>query len=164
LNLLARNAFIDELLELQYFLEQRLFEMQSEADMITVNQFQLAPDIIQMHTKESTETMLQLVLGIMRELTSKKMKNLYLIKSSPRYVDRIADSLLQKLQVSEKLIKQAASLNKKNKEAAEVQVETQPKLQVLVKKTKSLQKQIENEISSRYKNRKVNIMGEINSI
>merc|ERR1711890_101913 len=107
---------------------------------------------------------LQLVLGIMRELTSKKMKNLYLIKSSPRYVDRIADSLLQKLQVSEKLIKQAASLNKKNKEAAEVQVETQPKLQVLVKKTKSLQKQIENEISSRYKNRKVNIMGEINSI
>jgi len=160
----TRNAFIDELLELRFFLEERVHEMQKEADVITVNQLQLAAELIQMQTLDSTRSMLHLVLSVTEELTSKKMKNLYLIKSSPKYVDRIADSLLQKLHTSEKLVKQAEALKTKGKEAAQVQVETIPKLQVLVAKTKALQGQIEKEVSNKYKNRKVNIMGEINMI
>lgn len=160
----TRNGFIDELLELQSFLEQRLFEMKSEPDIITVNQLQSAPEIVQAHTKESLEQMLYVVKDVMHALSSRKMKNLYLIKSSQRYVDRIADSLLQKLQISEKLLNQVSALKKKSKEAAETQIETIPKLEILVKKTKTLQSQIEREISSRYKDRKVNIMGEINLI
>lgn len=160
----TRNAFIDELLELQAFLQQRLFELKSEPDIITVNQFQSASDIIQSHTKESLGEMLAKVSDIMNDLSSRQMKNLYLIKSSQRYVDRIADSLLQKLQISEKLLNQVSVLKKKSKEAAETQIETLPKLEILVKKTKTLQGQIEKEISSRYKNRKVNVMGEINTI
>ena len=160
----TRNLFIDELLEIQYFLEQRLAEMNQDADIITVNQLQLAPRVVQLQTYDTVRSMLDLVLSITGQLSSKKMKNLYLIKSSSRYVDRIADSLLQKLHTSEKLIKQAATLNAKGKEAAELQVATAPKLQVIVAKTKTLQGQIEKEISTRYKGRKVNIMGEINTI
>jgi len=160
----TRNVFIDELLELQSFLKQRIFELRSEPDIITVNQFQSAPNIIQSHSKESLENMLRIVSDIMDNLSSRQMKNLYLIKSSQRYVDRIADSLLQKLQISEKLLNQVSILKKKSKEAAETQIEIIPKLNILVKKTKTLQGQIEKEISSRYKNRKVNIMGEINMI
>ena len=59
-----------------------------------------------------------------------------------RYVDRIAESLLQKLQISEKLINQVATLKKKSKEAVELQIETQPKLEILVKRTKTLQTQV----------------------
>jgi len=160
----TRNMFIDELLELRYFLEQRLTEMNDDADIITVNQLQLAPRVVQLQTYETVKWMLDTVMDIQGQFSSKKMKNLFLIRSSPRYVDRIADSLLQKLHTSEKLIKQAATLSTKATKAAELQVATTPKLQVIVAKTKTLQGQIEKEISSRYKGRKVNIMGEINTI
>lgn len=163
-NTATRNVFIDELMELEAFLEQRICEMKVDADMITVHEFQGAPACIQMQTIESLQDMLRDVSSILQDLTSIKMQNLYLIKSSPRYVDRIADSLEQKLKVSENLLSQITALQNRYNEAVKNQAESEPKLALIVKRTKELKAQIEKEISSRYKDRKVNIMGEINII
>lgn len=163
-NTATRNVFIDELMEVEAFLEQRIIEMSSEADMITVNQLQSAPEIIQYQTKQKLQSMLSKVSSFIRELTTMKMQNLYLIQNSPRYVDRIVESLEQKLKISKNLLHQVEALQQRHKNAVELQLETEPKHENLVKKTKVLQKQIEEEISRRYKNRKVNVMGEINTI
>ncbi|XP_066931488.1 CDK5 regulatory subunit-associated protein 3-like [Clytia hemisphaerica] len=163
-NTTTRNVFIDELLELQSFLEQRLSEMRLNADMITVYEFQSAPALLQIQTIETLQSMLGNVTSVLQSLTSVKMQNLYLIKSSPRYVDRISESMEQKLRVSEKLLSQITSLRERSQEAVKTQGDTEPKLALIVKKTKELQSQVESEISSRYKDRKVNIMGEINTI
>jgi len=160
----TRNIFIDELMEVLSFLEQRLVEMSVEADMITINQFQSAPSLIQHQSKENIQTMLSTVSSVLNEFNSMKMQNLCLIKSSPRYVDRIADSLEQKLKISTNLLHQINTLQQRSKEALELQGKTEPKLSIIVKKTKELQVQMEKEISKRYKGRKVNIMGEINTI
>nr|XP_047136048.1 CDK5 regulatory subunit-associated protein 3 [Hydra vulgaris] len=163
-NTSTRNIFIDELYEVQSFLEQRVIEMSSDADMITICQFQLAPEIVQNQTKEWLLLQLSRVTSILSEMTSLKMQNLYLIQNSPRYVDRIADSLIQKLTTSENLMKQINILEERSQKAQTLQAETEPKLEVIIRKTKELQKQIEKEISVRYKDRRVNIMGEINVI
>lgn len=59
-----------------------------------------------------------------------------------RYVDRIVESLEQKLKISKNLLHQVEALQQRHKNAVELQLETEPKHENLVKKTKVLQKQV----------------------
>lgn len=160
----TRNLLIDELLELQGFLRQRLIEMKSDSDVLSANQFQSAPQLIQMQSVESVQSMESAVTDVLSTLTSMKMHNLFLLKTSPRYLDRLADSLQQKLKVSEKLATSIKVMADKRQAAIIDQRDLEPKLEIIRTKTKELQGQISQEISKKYKNRPVNIMGEINAI
>lgn len=160
----TRNLLIDELLELQGFLRQRLVEMKSESDVLSANQFQSAPQLIQMQSVESVQAMQIAVTDVLTKLTAMKMHNLFLLKTSPRYLDRLTDSLQQKLKVSEKMVVSSKLMAEKRDAASKEQMDLEPKLEVIKSKTKELQRQIAEEISKKYKNRPVNIMGEINTI
>ncbi|XP_020616313.1 CDK5 regulatory subunit-associated protein 3-like isoform X2 [Orbicella faveolata] len=160
----TRNMLIDELLELQGFLRQRMMEMKSDSDVLSANQFQSAPQLIQMQSVESVQAMESAVTDILSTITSMKMHNLFLLKTSPRYLDRLADSLQQKLKVSEKLVASIKTMADKRQAASTEQQDLEPKLEVIRMKTKELQVQIAQEISKKYKNRPVNIMGEINTV
>lgn len=160
----TRNLLIDELLELQGFLRQRLVEMKSDSDVLSANQFASAPQLIQMQSVESVQAMESAVTDVLSTLTSMKMHNLFLLKTSPRYLDRLADSLQQKLKVSEKLVASSKVMAEKRLAASKEQIDLEPKLEVIRSKTKELQGQIAGEISKKYKNRPVNIMGEINTM
>lgn len=59
-----------------------------------------------------------------------------------RYVDRLAESLQQKLRLSEKLKTSCKRMAEKKKEAADQQRELEPKLEVIRCKTKELQAQV----------------------
>ncbi|KAL9967232.1 hypothetical protein ACROYT_G025412 [Oculina patagonica] len=160
----TRNLLIDELLELQGFLRQRLVEMKSDSDVLSANQFQSAPQLIQMQSVESVQSMESAVTDILSTITSMKIHNLFLLKTSPRYLDRLADSLQQKLKVSEKLVAAIKTVADKRQAASTEQRDLEPKLEVIRTKTKELQQQLAQEISKKYKTRPVNIMGEINTI
>ncbi|XP_068756541.1 CDK5 regulatory subunit-associated protein 3-like isoform X2 [Montipora capricornis] len=160
----TRNLLIDELLELQGFLRHRLLEMKSDFDVLSADQFQSAPQLIQMQSADSIKAMETAVTDVLTTLTSMKMQNLFLLKTSPRYLDRLADSLQQKLNVSEKMVSSSKTMAEKRQFAAKEQMELEPKLEVIKSKTKELQRKIAEEISKKYKNRPVNIMGEINNI
>ncbi|XP_067022124.1 CDK5 regulatory subunit-associated protein 3-like isoform X1 [Acropora muricata] len=160
----TRNLLLDELLELQAFLRQRLIEMKSDSDILSANQFQTAPNMIQMQSLESISSMEAAVTDVLTTLTSMKMHNLFLLKTSPRYLDRLVDSLQQKLKISEKMVSSRKIVVEKRQTAAEEQMNLEPKLDIIRSKTKELQWQVAEEISKKYKNRPVNIMGEINII
>lgn len=160
----TRNLLIDELLELQGFLRHRLLEMKSDFDVLSADQFQSAPQLIQMQSADSIKAMETAVTDVLTTLTSMKMQNLFLLKTSPRYLDRLADSLQQKLNVSGKMVSSSKTMAEKRQFAAKEQMELEPKLEVIKSKTKELQRKIAEEISKKYKNRPVNIMGEINNI
>jgi len=160
----TRNLLIDELLELQGFLRQRIIEMKSDSDVLSANQFQSAPQLVQMQSVESVQAMESAVTDILSTITSMKMHNLFLLKTSPRYLDRLADSLQQKLKVSEKLVTSIKTMADKRQAASMEQQDLEPKLEIIRMKTKELQVQIAQEISKKYKNRPVNIMGEINTV
>ncbi|XP_077984097.1 CDK5 regulatory subunit-associated protein 3-like isoform X2 [Glandiceps talaboti] len=158
----TRNTFIDELLELEGFLSQRLNEMKGESDVLSVNQFQSAPAILQLVDSDRVKRMQSDVKDILNQLTSVKMKQLFLIRSSPKYVDKLTQSLKQKLDQAEKMLASQQAVKDRRFGSLEEQKTLEPKIGVLVMRTKQLQKQIESDISERYKNRPVKLVGAIN--
>uniref|UniRef100_A0A7N8YJG6 CDK5 regulatory subunit associated protein 3 n=1 Tax=Mastacembelus armatus TaxID=205130 RepID=A0A7N8YJG6_9TELE len=82
----SRSQFIDELMELEVFLTQRLSEMADEGDVVAMSQFQLAPSVIQGQTREHIQKMLSTVQDLLGRLTSLRMQYLFMIQASPRYV------------------------------------------------------------------------------
>ncbi|XP_062859140.1 CDK5 regulatory subunit-associated protein 3 isoform X2 [Trichomycterus rosablanca] len=155
----TRSQFIDELMELEVFLCQRLSEMREEVDMVSMSQFQLAPSIIQAQTPERVQTMLRDVRHLLEKLTSLRMQHLFMIQASPRYVERVSDMLRQKLKQADILLLKRTSLAERRQEALEEQAKLEPRIDVLTSQTKELQKLIEADISKRYNKRPVNLMG-----
>ncbi|XP_044245215.1 CDK5 regulatory subunit-associated protein 3 isoform X3 [Ursus arctos] len=155
----TRNQFIDELMELEIFLSQRAVEMSEEADILSMSQFQLAPAILQGQTKEKTVTMVSALQDLIGRLTSVRMQHLFMILASPRYVDRVTELLQQKLKQSQLLALKKELMVQKQQEALREQAALEPKLDLLLEKTRELQKLIEADISKRYNGRPVNLMG-----
>ncbi|XP_060242847.1 CDK5 regulatory subunit-associated protein 3 isoform X1 [Meriones unguiculatus] len=155
----TRNQFIDELMELEIFLSQRAVEMSEEADILSVSQFQLAPAILQGQTKEKMLSLVSTLQHLTGRLTSLRMQHLFMILASPRYVDRVTEFLQQKLKQSQLLALKKELMVEKQQEALQEQAALEPKLDLLLEKTRELQKLIEADISKRYSGRPVNLMG-----
>ncbi|XP_078501698.1 CDK5 regulatory subunit-associated protein 3 [Lissotriton helveticus] len=155
----TRSQFIDELLELEVFLSQRLAEMKEEADVVSVSQFQLAPNILQGQTTESVTAMACLVKDLIGRLTGLRMQHLFMILASPRYVDRVCERLRQRLKQAELLEVKKELMVQRRQEALQEQATLEPRLDLLVQRTKELQRLIEADISKKYNKRPVNLMG-----
>uniref|UniRef100_A0A7N9ANB7 CDK5 regulatory subunit associated protein 3 n=1 Tax=Mastacembelus armatus TaxID=205130 RepID=A0A7N9ANB7_9TELE len=155
----SRSQFIDELMELEVFLTQRLSEMADEGDVVAMSQFQLAPSVIQGQTREHIQKMLSTVQDLLGRLTSLRMQYLFMIQASPRYVERVTEVLRQKMKQAEILVLKGATMVEKRQEALEEQSRLEPRVDLLAGHTRELQKRIEADISKRYHNRPVNLMG-----
>ncbi|KAM6107832.1 LOW QUALITY PROTEIN: CDK5 regulatory subunit-associated protein 3 [Pterocles gutturalis] len=155
----TRSQFIDELMELELFLTQRLVEMEEEADVVAVSQFQLAPAVLQGQTSAHVGSLLASTRALLGQLATRSMQHLFMILASPRYVDRVSELLRQKLKQAELLLAKREAMSQKRLEALAEQGALEPKLDRLLEKTKELQKLIEADISKRYGGRPVNLMG-----
>ncbi|XP_048470524.1 CDK5 regulatory subunit-associated protein 3 [Rhincodon typus] len=160
-NLETRNQFINELMELQDFLSQRLVEMNEEADILSINQFQTAPAIVQSQDVTKVVAMTTLVKDLIQRLTNVKMRHLFMILASPRYIDRVTELLQQKLKQAGTVGEKQHLMVKKRQQSLEEQAALEPKLDLLIQQTKELRKLIEADISKRYQNRQVHLMGVI---
>lgn len=69
-------------------------------------------------------------------------KNQMFFISFYRYLDRLADSLQQKLKVSEKMVSSSKLMAEKRQAASKEQMDLEPKLEVIRSKTKELQGQV----------------------
>uniref|UniRef100_A0A8C2UBP8 CDK5 regulatory subunit associated protein 3 n=1 Tax=Coturnix japonica TaxID=93934 RepID=A0A8C2UBP8_COTJA len=158
-NAATRNQFIDELMELELFLAQRLVEMEEEADVLSASQFQLAPAILQGQTSSRVSTMLANTRELLDQLSTRRMQHLFIILASPRYVDRVSEMLQQKLNQAELLLAKRETLRQKQHDALTEQGLLEPKLDQLQERTRELQQLIEADISKRYNGRPVHLMG-----
>ncbi|XP_068022407.1 CDK5 regulatory subunit-associated protein 3 [Melanerpes formicivorus] len=155
----TRGQFIDELMELELFLCQHLVELQEEADIVAVSQFQLAPAVLQGQSSAHISTMLATTRALLGQLCTQSMQHLFMILASPRYVDRVSELLGQKLRQAELLLAKKELMRQKGEEALAEQAALEPKLDRLLQKTKELQRLIEADLSKRYGGRPVNLMG-----
>ncbi|XP_071967716.1 CDK5 regulatory subunit-associated protein 3 [Engystomops pustulosus] len=155
----TRNQFVDELMELELFLVHWLQDMEGDTDIVTVTQFQTAPPILQGQTRNKIEAMLSQVRNLIGHLTDVKMRHLFLILASPRYVDRVTDLLRQRLKQAELLERKREAWLERGKSAEEERESMEPKLSLLQERSRELQKQIEADISRRYNNRPVKLIG-----
>ncbi|KAM9425289.1 CDK5 regulatory subunit-associated protein 3 [Pholidichthys leucotaenia] len=158
-NAQSRSLFIDELMELEVFLTQRVSEMGEEGDVVAMSQFQLAPSIIQSQTRQHVQEMLSKVQDIISRLTSIRMQHLFMIQDSPRYVERVSEMLRQKRKQADILLLKAETMAEKMEESLEEHSRLKPRIDLLAGCTRELQKLIEADISKRYHNRPVNLMG-----
>ncbi|CAK6977322.1 CDK5 regulatory subunit-associated protein 3 [Scomber scombrus] len=158
-NFQSRSQFIDELMELEIFLTQRISEMKEEADVVAMSQFQQAPSIIQGQSREHVQKMLSVVQDLVGRLTSLRMQHLFMIHASPRYVERVSEVLRQKLKQADILVLKGTTMVERRQEALEEQSRLEPRVDLLGGRTRELQKQIEADISKRYHSRPVNLMG-----
>ncbi|KAM3859624.1 CDK5 regulatory subunit-associated protein 3 [Diretmus argenteus] len=155
----SRSQFVDELMELDVFLTQRVSEMAEEGGVVAMSQFQQAPSIIQCQTRVHIQAMLADVRDLLARLTSLRMQHLFMIQASPRYVERVSEVLRQKLKQADILVLKRATLAEKRQEALEEQAKLEPRIDLLAGRTQELQKLIEVDISKRYNSRPVNLMG-----
>nr|SVE74239.1 EOG090X07S9 [Daphnia barbata] len=160
----TRNMFIDDLTELEAFLKQRLMEMQA-----TSKESKMGFSLAQSHSTaeipaQQLEVMLSRVLSTIDTINRPKLKNLALIRESPKYADRVASSLQQHLRLAEKMDGNRTILAERRRCAATEQARLQPSLKKLIERTKELQAHIEKDISKKYNNRPVHITGGVTSI
>lgn len=163
-NLKTRTLFINELIELKGFLSQRAKELAMEADVLSINQFQSAPALLQMRSLKDMQVMESKVTEIYDSLTSTRMTHLCRILGSPRYVDRLIDALKRQLALVDKHQGIKLGQIKRRSDAVIEHRSLQPKLKALIEETKEWQKLIENDISKRYKNRPIHLLGTINQL
>ncbi|TRZ08877.1 hypothetical protein HGM15179_018233 [Zosterops borbonicus] len=155
----TRNQFIDELMELELFLAQRLLELEDEADVVAMSQLQLAPALLQGQSGPRVRAQLATARELLAQLCSRSVQHLCMILASPRYVERVTALLRQKLLQAELLVAKRDTLAQKRHQALAEQAALEPKLQQLQDRIKELQKLIEADISKRYGGRPVNLMG-----
>ncbi|XP_061764113.1 CDK5 regulatory subunit-associated protein 3 isoform X2 [Nerophis ophidion] len=144
---------------LEAFLSQRMAEMGQESDVVAMSQFQSAPAIIQGQSSEQLHRMLTQVCHLLEPLTTMRMQHFFMILASPRYVERVAEMLRQKMKQAEVLELKAASMVERRQGALEEQSRLEPRVDLLAARTLELKKLIEGDISKRYNNRPVNLMG-----
>lgn len=71
-------------LQLELFLSQRLVEMEEEADIVAVSQFQLAPAVLQGQTSAHVGSLLATTRALLGQLCTRSMQHLFMILASPR--------------------------------------------------------------------------------
>ncbi|KAF2882571.1 hypothetical protein ILUMI_23588 [Ignelater luminosus] len=160
----TRHFCLNDLFDLQAFLAARLYEMSNDSDLLSVSQMQDAPAILQMQTSESIQSMIDCVNIGIDELSNKRTQHLHNIKHSPKYVDMLTASLNQKLAVVDRLKASKKVLEGQIQVARNQIKDAQPVISRVIQNTKILQKQIEEDISKKYKGRPVHIVGAVNML
>ncbi|XP_044763607.1 CDK5 regulatory subunit-associated protein 3 [Coccinella septempunctata] len=157
----TRENIINNLLELQAFLKLRTFEINQESDLLWIPQMQNTPSIIQLQNLETISALMDVVSETFNEITDKRTLHLHNLKHSTNYVDILTSQLNQKLSQVNRMKTSKADMETKvsncQKEAKELEKQT---LRVITQ-TKEIQKQIEQDVSAKYKGRVVNLVGAI---
>ncbi|KAH9095951.1 hypothetical protein Ae201684P_010159 [Aphanomyces euteiches] len=157
-----RIRITNELIELRAFLAQRKLELKSD-DVAFANQFQICGPLLSQQSIKTIDKYISSVdSAIVLLLSDKRLQQLLLIKSSPRYLDRLVTQLEMQRLRSEKLTTQIRSLEDKNADLQATNAATHPQIKELVAKAKELQAQLETALSPLFKGNKVSIIGEIN--
>ncbi|DBB02880.1 TPA: hypothetical protein ACH3X1_013485 [Trebouxia sp. C0004] len=156
-----RTAFLDDLYELSSFLLQQIQELKSGGHEALAT---AAPESIQRLSLSSVQEQSEAVDDVLSNMTSKKVKQLVLIKTSKQYLTRLVRALEQKAGQHEKFLRLACELQAKQEEQERTLRSNAPKLLALVQDTGRIKIYVEQAISALYGSREINVIGEINNV
>lgn len=159
----TREQVLNDLMELAAFLKIRLYEMSSNSDLLLMNQLD-APAILQMQSQESVTALSDYVAVVLNELINKRAQQLHNIKHSSKYVDILTNSLKHKLEIVQRMQTSKNLLEDKIKEHKDEIRAIEPVIKKVIEKTKILQKEMQEDLSKKYKGRVVNIIGGVNTM
>ncbi|XP_050538787.1 CDK5 regulatory subunit-associated protein 3 isoform X2 [Daktulosphaira vitifoliae] len=154
-NYKTRNEFMNDILELGSFLSMRLLELSHESNsMLSV---QLGGELNE--SKTEIAAMLDITKFIKQRINDPIVQHLLHLKHSPKYLNKLESLFSQKINNIEKMINSQIAVTNKKQELANEHSCLVPKLKLIQQKNKELIKEIEMDISKKYKNRPVYIIG-----
>eukprot|EP00047_Mylnosiga_fluctuans_P005802 m.242805 g.242805 ORF g.242805 m.242805 type:complete len:566 (-) comp14103_c0_seq1:131-1828(-) len=159
-----RNQLIDELLELECFLSGRRAEMKAAHDMATTLVLQNAPPSVATQTAESIDKMVVAVKAALEPLLSSRTRYLVMLEASPKYAQRLAQSLQEKRSMGARIAGKVDDLKVQRTKVLEESASANTRLATTIAATRALQREIEKELSAMYSGRPVNLIGDINAI
>ncbi|CAG0891025.1 unnamed protein product [Cyprideis torosa] len=155
----TRGTLLDEVLELSGFIQQRLDESSSSDSVMTLSVFRSAPPLVAMAGPEALTEFEAAAQRVVSAFRDEKLQHLMRLQASPRYVERLAAGVQQRLRQVERLQEARAQEQAKGEAIAQEQKTSGPRLELLIEKTRELQKDIEKEVSQLCKGRPVHLMG-----
>eukprot|EP00126_Sphaerothecum_destruens_P007901 Sdes_comp20029_c0_seq1m12787 len=126
--------------------------------------FQGSTGFLQSQSPELLTELKSAVTNVLSWFFSDKAKQLFLIKTSPKFVERYSESLLHNMKLVDKFTANISTIQEARKEHQRYIASQQPVLENFIVKTKHLQKQLEAEFSKLLGGRQFHIIGEINSL
>ena len=150
-----RGSLMDDLLELQAFLSQRVSEGAAAGPE--------APPAVADETPESLSELLDWVTGVIDALGCKRTTLLLMLGRS-RFMDRTVRGLEHARAQEGKYRDLLGQLEDKRREAQANIVASAAKLDFLLKRLRALKADAEGQISALYKNRPVNVLGKVNTV
>ncbi|TKR77523.1 hypothetical protein L596_018479 [Steinernema carpocapsae] len=156
------NQLRSELTELESFLAYR--ELEENADMGVYAQLagvSRLPDNLDSISVDAIAEWKNGALVIQSLLSDTQKNHLISIRASPQYVEKLVEDLKEKHGLENKYKQLEALMVTKQQSERESMAKSKAALKAVVASTKTLKKQIEQEVSKKYNNRPAHIMGEI---
>ncbi|KAN0023353.1 hypothetical protein ACTFIU_011523 [Dictyostelium citrinum] len=151
-----RNQFLDELFELEIFLNNRCFEMEKSNSMFGIDQ--LNDDSTDISTTQCKEY-LKSINDILIKLSNTRVRQILEIKSSKKFVDRLVLQFTQKQQNIAKYTQLIIESEQKIEDLNLTLGQSRNKIDQFNKETKILKSNLEQSISnSLFDKKKINIM------
>ena len=155
---------VDEILELEGFMTQRVEELSAENLSVTdINLFDGVSAAVNPALAD-VKPMLAAVQAASALLTSAKTTQVLMIATSPKYIARLVKSLDMKKAAVDSMKTKIADLDGNREKWREIIDVTKAQLDGLIGQTKTLQQQVEESISKLYNGRKVNFQGDVNTM
>lgn len=163
-NAQSQKLILFELAELEAFLTfRRSDEMRESASDIYISGMEERPADIRAVEVSQMDAWIKHIREIIAKLSDPHKALLFKIRSSPQYVEKLVENLEQKRSLEGRYERMRTLMIERIAEAREAAAKAQIDLKHVSDATRVLQKQIEEEISKKYKGRTVNIMGGINA-
>lgn len=161
----TRNLLFNDLHRLEMFLQQKQVEMTCDSDNLLISTImQDAPKSIQAVTEKDVASYLACVRSLLSYLGDKRVEQLFRILDVPNYLKRLYEQFEQK----RRSIARCRTLQEQRRQRVdELRAEDEKvraNLQLIIKKTKELQKFACDDLSKKYNGVRINLMGEINLI
>jgi hypothetical protein len=158
----SRARLVSEVMELHTFLRARLAELDSDEYVAVGAQDLPAP--LQDESSAAVRVLETAAASALALLTAPATQQLITLRSSRRFRDRLVKSLEQRAENAEKMVACIATCIRKRDELQEAIADVQPKIKVLADATRTVQRGTEELMTEQYKGRRINIVGDINTV
>lgn len=160
-----RNMLLNDLFELKAFVKQRVEELERQDSAALQNQVQaMAPAACFQHGSEALLDLASHITVAIDLLTAQKTRDLCLLVTSSRFLDRLYLSLVSKKESETKLLASLRDLSQKRTELRNSLTLLWPKQESALKRTREVKEHVQGCISALYEGRPVNVIGTINTI